>query len=253
MIKSNSGVYKILNKRNNKIYIGSTKNFKRREIEHFRNLKNNKHENNFLQNAFNKYGEENFSFEVLEETNDLFNREQYWIDTLNPCNHNIGYNINKKADRPPSWQGKKHSDKTRAKFRKYHTGLRLTQETKNKIGKANKKYKSFLGKHHSEESKIKMSLKHTGKKLSKETKLKLSNICKGKAGKWNKGRILSEEHKLKISNNSSRKRKVINITTKEIFNSIKEASVSCKISPSNISMVCNGHNKKAGGYEWGFI
>jgi group I intron endonuclease len=253
MKKSNNGVYKILNKVNNKIYIGSTNNFKRRETEHFRNLKNNKHENSYLQSAYNKHGKDNFMFEIIEETSDLFNREQYWMDLLDACNHNIGYNINKTADRPPSWQNKKHSEETKERIREYHMGLKMSKETKNKIGEANKKYKSFLGKNHSEESKMKISIKHTGKKLSEETKLKLSNACKGKVGKWNKDKILSEEHKSKISDNSPRKRKIINITTKEIFNSIKEASHFYKMSPSNISMACSNKIKTAGGYEWKYI
>jgi hypothetical protein len=41
-----------------------------------------------LQNAWNKYGEDNFYFSVLELVPDkdkLIEREQYWIDKLNAC------------------------------------------------------------------------------------------------------------------------------------------------------------------------
>jgi len=60
------GVYKIINKVNGKIYIGSAKRFKQRAGEHLYSLKKNKHQNKHLQNSFNKYGEDVFLFEVIE-------------------------------------------------------------------------------------------------------------------------------------------------------------------------------------------
>ena len=59
------GIYKITNNINNKFYIGSSKNITKRFKEHKWRLKNNKHPNNKLQNSWNKYGEENFKFEVF--------------------------------------------------------------------------------------------------------------------------------------------------------------------------------------------
>ena len=47
------GIYKIII--NNKVYIGSSFNIQRRLIQHKSNLKNNKHDNQHLQNAYNKY------------------------------------------------------------------------------------------------------------------------------------------------------------------------------------------------------
>ena len=45
-------------------------------------LNRHEHTNNHLQNAWDKYGEENFRFEILEqcEIRDLNRREKYWID-----------------------------------------------------------------------------------------------------------------------------------------------------------------------------
>lgn len=51
-----SGIYKILNIKNGKFYIGSSNNIKVRWSQHKTLLKNNKHENKYLQNAWNKYG-----------------------------------------------------------------------------------------------------------------------------------------------------------------------------------------------------
>jgi len=78
MIKS--GIYKILNIKNNKVYIGSTTNFNKRKNEHLKRLRKNKHENKYLQRAFNKYKEDNIKFELIEEINDiglLIERELY--------------------------------------------------------------------------------------------------------------------------------------------------------------------------------
>jgi group I intron endonuclease len=81
-----SGIYKIECIINNKIYIGSSNNIHRRKIEHMSSLKRNKHFNKYIQRSWNKYGEENFMFEILEncEVEKLIEREQYYIDTLKP-------------------------------------------------------------------------------------------------------------------------------------------------------------------------
>lgn len=77
-------IYKITNIVNDNFYIGSTNNFKRRMFQHKSQLKNNKHSNKKLQNSYNKYGLDNFKFEIVEECEDRFIREQFFIDTLTP-------------------------------------------------------------------------------------------------------------------------------------------------------------------------
>ena len=94
------GVYKITNTVNNKIYIGSSIDVKGRIKGHKRDLRKNRHINKHLQRSWNKYGEGNFIFEIIElcSTNDnLLVREQYYIDKYMSYDINIGYNINKTA------------------------------------------------------------------------------------------------------------------------------------------------------------
>lgn len=80
-----SGIYKITNIITNKFYIGSAVILEKRKCEHFSCLRKQNHINKHLQNAFNKHGESNFIFEVLEEVQDkteLIEREQHYLDTL---------------------------------------------------------------------------------------------------------------------------------------------------------------------------
>lgn len=87
------GIYKIVNLKNSKVYIGSTTNFSRRKKEHFKRLKANNHGNPHLQHSYNKYKEESFIFEIIERTEELIIREQYYIKQFNTMNPKVGYNI----------------------------------------------------------------------------------------------------------------------------------------------------------------
>ncbi len=76
-----SGVYGIVDCAG-RWYIGSTKNFKRRKTDHFRDLRSGKHHSKRLQQAYWALGESNFSFHVLEPVlleSDFLKREQKWM------------------------------------------------------------------------------------------------------------------------------------------------------------------------------
>lgn len=79
-----AGVYKITNNITKDFYIGSTNNIQRRFIQHRYNGsdKGRKHSN--LYNDMRKYGLDNFSFDVLELTDNYRESEQFYIDTLKP-------------------------------------------------------------------------------------------------------------------------------------------------------------------------
>lgn len=83
------GIYKIII--NNKLYIGSSLDIKNRIKQHKSDLKNNRHANPKLQNAYNKYHE--FKYEILEkfdfiDIKDLRIREKYWCDLIGDYNIN---------------------------------------------------------------------------------------------------------------------------------------------------------------------
>lgn len=90
------GVYSITCLVNQKIYIGSSSNIYKRWNNHRWLLKNNKHNNNYLQNAWNKYGEENFKFDIVELCNygKQFELEQKYLDEKKPfAKHDNGFNF----------------------------------------------------------------------------------------------------------------------------------------------------------------
>ncbi len=88
-------IYKIQNKLNNKIYIGSAIGHYKRKGQHFYLLRNNKHFNTHLQSSWNKYGEKNFIFEVLEfikDLKELKEKEEEYIKKYTSNNPEIGFN-----------------------------------------------------------------------------------------------------------------------------------------------------------------
>lgn len=92
---------------NGKIYIGQTYNLKYRWSRHKSDLNNNRHHNKHLQNAWNKYGEDNFRFEIIEccPLDNIDEREIYWINTFNSIKD--GYNL---CDGGIGCRGYKHSE-----------------------------------------------------------------------------------------------------------------------------------------------
>jgi group I intron endonuclease len=218
-----SGIYLIKNIENKKVYIGSAVNIDKRWKKHKADLEKGKHHSCLLQRAWNKYGEQSFKFEIIEEVlnpEHLLSYEQVYLDYYKSYENDKGYNICKVAgstygityteeskkkiseSNKGKNAGKKHSDQTRKKMSEaqnkpeiknklstIRTGKRLSEETKQKIREAR------IGKNLSEEIKNKMSQAKIGKKHSEQTKKKIGESNKGR----NIGVKHSEEHKRKIS------------------------------------------------------
>lgn len=86
------GIYKIENLINGKSYIGQSNHILRRFREHRTGLNTKiKHGKHFI-SAWHKYGQEHFSFDVVEicDESSLNEKEIYYIDTFNSFNN--GYN-----------------------------------------------------------------------------------------------------------------------------------------------------------------
>lgn len=85
-------IYKIENQINHKIYIGKTNytNPQKRWKQHLADSQNPNRNHRALYRAINKYGIDNFSFEIIEETNNPEEREKYYISYYNT--YHYGYN-----------------------------------------------------------------------------------------------------------------------------------------------------------------
>lgn len=90
-----SGIYCIENQVNHKKYIGQSRDIYTRIKEHKKRLRCKfPHENRYLQRAWDKYGEDAFTFSVIEkcDISCLDDREIYWISFYESSCDKYGYN-----------------------------------------------------------------------------------------------------------------------------------------------------------------
>jgi group I intron endonuclease len=165
-----SGIYKIVNIINGKLYIGLSVDIKHRWDNHRSELANNTHKNPHLQSSYNYYGLSSFEFSIVEECEPevLDEKEGFWISFYKSSNREFGYNLH-------SWGDAK----------------RITpEETKIRISIANK------GKKRSEKHIAALKLRV----LSEENKRQISETKKGNSPAWNEGKTghLSESVKEKM-------------------------------------------------------
>lgn len=161
--KNKSGIYKIINNLNKKIYIGRSNNIFARINSHKISSKNIKSP---LYNAIRKYNIENFTYEVIEycDVEEISKKEIYWIEFFNSANRLIGYNLN------DSEQGiiivsKQTRNKISEKL-KGNTNSKNKIRTKEHIDKIIESNKRRVW---TEEQKYKLRIANLGRKDSKET------------------------------------------------------------------------------------
>lgn len=121
-----SGIYKLTNLSNGKIYVGSYEDIKKRWNAHRSSVRSSVRSGvTLISRALLKYRENNFEWEILEECSShiLLKREQFYLDTLQPFG-NRGYNLARVAGNTK--------------------GIPCLENTKKKISQANKG--KFIGK-----------------------------------------------------------------------------------------------------------
>lgn len=232
-----TGIYKIVNIINNKLYIGQSVDIYKRWNYHKYELNNNKHFNIHLQNSWNKYGEDNFKFEIIEicPKDRLNDKEKYYIMFYNSNNEN-GYNISEGGNDSII------TDETKRKMSQSHIGILRTIESRAKqslklSGKNNPMYGMRGEKHPS-----------FGKKRSNNTCSKIRDSYTEQRRQEYRERILGENNPMYgHSEDNPSARKIMCIETGEIFLTEKDAAKWCGLkSHTNISMVCYGKRKHAG-------
>jgi group I intron endonuclease len=201
-------IYRITNMANGKFYIGSAESFARREWQHKYALRRNEHKNPRLQAAWNKYGEEMFVFEVIEEIapdRNAFDVENTYLHKV--VGQENCYNIN--TDAIGMRTGIAHTEASKAKVsasRKgkaagedhYRYGQTVSEEVRQKIGDTQR------GKP-----------KGPGRKVSEAGKAKIrANIEAGRSHMHWLGRTHTEEAKQKL------RKQVLEQTSGQIFDSL---------------------------------
>ena len=130
--RGKSGVYRWVNKENNKSYIGSSVNLVDRFFDYFnlKQLMQGAEKNSRISRALIKYGYSGFNLEILEycAKSDTIKREQFYMDLLKP-----EYNILQKAG---SLLGYKHSTEALEKIRNAALRRKVSEDTRIKMGQA---------------------------------------------------------------------------------------------------------------------
>lgn len=179
-----TGVYKIENLVNGRVYVGSAaKCIERRTAAHVNMLRRGDHPNVILQRSWHKHGESKFEISLLETCSpeSCLDREQYWMDRLEA--HTNGYNICPIAG---SRFGTAMSDETKLKISERKKGTKLTDETRSKMSKSQKgktftnKTRSLLRKNHwaygprAEEIRNRIAHKNSGVVFSDQRRANIS-------------------------------------------------------------------------------
>ena len=249
------GLYLIRNLHNGKVYVGQSVNIERR----FRNHKSRTFSTDYetpLYKAFQKYGIENFSFEILEECTkeELDEKEMFYIAKYKSTQKEFGYNMTEGGKGYSGTHTEEHTrkvaDAQRGKPKPSPTAETLAKRSASLRGL--KKPKSFSEK---------MSIIHKGKMISEEQRQKISQALKG--------RKLSAEHIEKLKGKHTQhteetRQKISDKISKAIlqydksgafikeYKNAREASAETGANFTSISSCCNGRVKSAGGYVWKF-
>lgn len=232
---------------NNKVYIGITSQKPTKRWNNGNGYKNNQ----YMNNAVNKYGWNNIEHIILYKNLTKQEAETKEKELIKKYKSNIkkyGYNIleggnvsngltkevlEKMSETTKKlWQNKKYKEHMKL----VHKGKKISNETKKKMSESNVKY--WLGKHLSEETKQKISKKNKGKNAwNKGTK----GIMKSNQTSFKKGEIHSITKKVKC------------IETNTIYETINSASREMNINATCIINVCKRKQLTAGGYKWKYV
>lgn len=212
-------IYKIRNVLNDHYYVGSTVDSRKRFWAHRKALRLGTHDCIHLQRAWNKYGEDLFRFEIVEQVASkeaLYPAEQQWLDAhfgQQYCYNTAAYADSPMRDASPEMRARL-AEKTKAWLQREghpRQGYKCTPEeiaysAERRKGKAAGASHYRYGKTVSEETRKKIGdtqrgkPKGPGRKVSPEGMAKIrANIEAGRSHKHWLGRQHTEESKLKLS------------------------------------------------------
>lgn len=249
-------IYKIENNVNGKVYIGQTiVGFEVRIRQHKSALRHNRHPNNYLQRSWNKYGESNFKYSVIEHKNicDIDFAESGWITHYK--NRSGVYNLESGGSK-----NKKHSELSRLKMSISTKAALSRSETKRRIRAAGLKRRGKNN--HKSKEVICINTKKVYDSItdaSKDTNIPISDISRVLNGnRITAGFHLNGEAKqfayyeknkdynLKETVGLHERRKVVLTNTREVFETATQGAKKYNLSQGSVSSCCKGFIKSAG-------
>ena len=246
-------IYKIENLVNGKVYVGQTvKSYERRIQVHFVKLEKHYHNNTHLQRAFNKYGKDNFKASIVATcaVDEIDEIEKYWI--RNYKEKNMSYNIEDGGN-----YIKELTEETKSKISQQSKRCWADKEIRSKImqnlkrGKDNYNSRAVIC---VTDMKVFDSMTEAAEYYGINMKAIYSAIANKHYCRSNKGKLEfylyreGEEYKQKEPDKIIYpwSKKVICLTTGEIFDSVTHAAKTYKLETTNISKVCKGKQRSTG-------
>jgi len=228
---SKIGIYKIECVINQKKYIGQSLNIEIRGKRHLRELSNNCHWNTHLQHSFNKYGIDNFLFEIIEEcTKDELNeKEMFYIKHFKSYNREFGFNLEQGGN-----FNKTISEETKIKISQSMKGVKKSLIVREKMSISQKKRSKEISKQHTGNSYTK------GIKRSQDFKDKISKSLIG-----NKRRL-----GLTPINTTPVIQYDVNMNFIKEWDKFSDLKKTFGYNHSNLIKCCKGEIKKSYGYIW---
>lgn len=238
-----SGIYKITCLENGRVYIGQAKNILSRWTEHRSKLNGNYHINKHMQSAWNKYGESNFIFEVLElcENDKLNEKEINYI--LEAKKFGKIFNKTNGGDGCKGYKHTKEYIKSMCGENNPMYNKPVPQETRDKISNA------LYGRKYSKERCENISKGKIGVKFTEEH---IKNMSLSKIGRKQSQETINKRVEHFKDGKHSNSIKVVQLTMNDEFikihNSINDAKR--ETGTLNITKVCKGDRKSANGFKW---
>lgn len=227
-----SGIYACVCLANSRAYVGQTQHLSIRKQQHITSLQNNQHYNTHLQHAWNKYGDNNFQWVILElcPVECLDEREIYWIDYYNSFENGFNQTLGGDGKR-----GYHESETTKFKHaeatRKSWTSERRETQRQRMTGSNNPMFGRYG-------------------ELNPAYGRNCSGECGGMYGKHHTDISNEKNRQAHLGKKNANSKAVICVETQKLFYSQGEAGRIMNCDSSTINKCCRGVKKTAGGYHW---
>lgn len=210
------GIYRCVCLNDGRTYVGQTKSLSKRKREHLKLLREHRHYNTHLQRSWDKHGDFNFEWYVIEtcEIEELDELEMYWIEYYDAYSDGYNQTIGGYGAR-----GYKHSEESKERRRR-----RMLGENNPMYGRTGSLNPAY-GKDH-------------------------SGNFNGMFGKHQSDSAKELNRKAHLGRKNANSKPVICVETNVFYWSMGEAKRATGCDDTTITRCCRGIKKTCGGYHW---